>query len=585
MIKIVGIDLGTTNSVIAVSEGSIPSIIPNSEGNRLTPSVVSYNENGEALVGSLAKRQSVLNPENTIYSSKRYLGRKFTEIKNETSYVSYKLEENSDGNIIIVCPLAKKELHPEEVSAAILKKLATDAGKFLNQEVKQAVITVPAYFNDSQRLATKDAGRIAGLEVLRIINEPTAAALAYGLNKRKNEIILIFDLGGGTFDVSILEVGEDVFEVLSTAGDTYLGGDDFDREIAKYIINDFKEKEGVDLSKDKQALQRIIEASEKAKIELSSAKISNINIPFVYFDFEKKQPKNINIDLTRIKFEELISPLLLKCKKPIETALKDSKITKKDIDQIILVGGSTRIPSVKLMLTNLLNKKLNESVNPDEVVALGAAIQAGVLAGEIKDLILLDVTPLSLGVETVGNIMTVIIPRNTKVPVTQSEFFSTSEDFQESVEIHVLQGEREFVEENKSLGIFKLEKIPSLLKGEPQIEIKFMLSSDGLLSVTAREEKSGIEQSIEISGTSNISPDEVAKIIKEAEDNKKIDFFKKKLKKFYNILDYFLLNFENRYMKKKKILAFKTLFNNKKLNYVIIFKLYSKQNKFYDKSN
>ncbi len=557
MIKIVGIDLGTTNSVIAIVEGSMPLIIPNSEGNRTTPSVVTYNEHGETLVGSLAKRQSVLNPENTFYSVKRFIGRKYSEVKDEASYVSYKLKEDEEGNIKISCPAIKKDFHPEEISAVVLEKLAADAGKFLNQEITQAVVTVPAYFNDSQRLATKDAGRIAGLEVLRIINEPTAAALAYGLNKRKNEIILIFDLGGGTFDVSILEVGEDVFEVLSTAGDTYLGGDDFDKQIAKYIIDDFIKKEGVDLSKDKQALQRILEASEKAKIELSSAKVCNINIPFIFFDPQKKQPKNINIDLSKSKFEELISPFLAKCKKPVETALKDSKLAKEDIDQVILVGGSTRVPCVKSLLNNLLAKSLNESVNPDEVVALGAAIQAGVLAGELKDLILLDVTPLSLGVETVGNTMTTVIPRNTKIPVVQAEMFSTSYDYQPSVEIHVLQGERPFVEGNKSLGIFKLENLPLLKKGEPCIEVKFMLSGDGLLSVRAREKESNIEQSIEISGSSNIPADEIAKIIKNAEDNKKTDLSKKKLKLFYNILDTFLLSLNNIFVKNKILLSFK----------------------------
>lgn len=558
MTKIVGIDLGTTNSVISILEGTIPIIIQNSEGGRTTPSVVAYNEYGEILVGSLAKRQAVLNPENTFYSVKRFIGRKYSEIKNETSYVSYKLKEDSDGNITLECPAIKKDFHPEEISASVLKKLTFDAGKFLNQEIKQAVITVPAYFNDSQRLATKDSGQIAGLEVLRIINEPTAAALAYGLNKRKNEIILIFDLGGGTFDVSILEVGEDVFEVLSTAGDTYLGGDDFDKEIAKYIIQDFKKKEGIDLSKDKQALQRILEASEKAKIELSSSKICNINIPFIFFDLEKKQPKNLNIDLTRLKFEELISTFLLKCKSPVENALKDSKLEKKDIDEVILVGGSTRIPAVKSLLTNLLNKKLNESVNPDEVVALGAAVQGGVLAGEVKDLILLDVTPLSLGVETLGNVMTTIIPRNTKIPVTQSEYFSTSFDYQTSVEIHVLQGERPFVEENKSLGIFKLENIPILPKGEPKIEVKFMLSADGILSVTAKEEQSNKEQSIEISGVSNLSKQEVQRILKDASQNQKHDCIKKKLKQFFYLFDDFLLLLNN---KAEKNLTLSKVFN------------------------
>lgn len=562
MIKIVGIDLGTTNSVISVLEGSLPIIIPNSEGFRTTPSIVAYNNYGDILIGNLAKRQNVVNSENTFYSVKRFIGRKYSEVENEIDYVSYKLKPDKEGNIMLICPALKKEFHPEEISSSVLKKLANDAGKFLNEEIKKAVITVPAYFNDSQRLATKDAGSIAGLEVLRIINEPTAAALAYGLNKKKNEIILIFDLGGGTLDVSILEVGEDVFEVLATAGDTYLGGDDFDKVIAKYIIDEFIKKEGIDLSTDKQALQRVIEASEKAKIELSSAKTATINIPFAYFDIEKKQPKNIDMILTRSKFEELLLPFLIKCKQPIEKVLKDSKLGKENIDEIVIVGGSTRIPCIKSLLYDTLNKPLNESVNPDEVVALGAAIQAGVLAGELKDLILLDVTPLSLGVETVGELMTVIIPRNTKVPVSQAELFSTSSDYQTCVEINVLQGERPFAHDNKSLGIFKLEGIPEQLKGIPQIEVKFLLNAEGLLSVIARDESSGKQQSIQITGASTLPREEVDKIIKDAEKNAKIDLFQKKIFKIYNKIDEFFNIYQNVTLNSKKIIAFlKTLKN------------------------
>jgi molecular chaperone DnaK len=565
MIKIVGIDLGTTNSVISVLEGSVPIIIPNAEGFRTTPSIVAYNEYGDILIGNLAKRQNVVNSENTFYSVKRFIGRKYLEIEKEISYVSYKLKPDKEGNILLTCPALKKEFHPEEISSSVLKKLTNDAGKFLNEEIKKAVITVPAYFNDSQRLATKDAGSIAGLDVLRIINEPTAAALAYGLNKKKNEIILIFDLGGGTLDVSILEVGEDVFEVLATAGDTYLGGDDFDKAIAKYIVDEFMKKEGIDLSLDKQALQRIIDASEKAKIELSSAKTATINIPFVYFDIEKKQPKNIDLVLTRSKFEELLSTFLIKCKEPIEIVLKDSKLKKENIDEIVLVGGSTRIPCIKSLLNKVLNKPLNESVNPDEVVALGAAIQAGILAGELKDLILLDVTPLSLGVETVGELMTIIIPRNTKVPVSQAEIFSTSSDNQTCVEINVLQGERTFAHDNKSLGIFKLEGIPEQPKGIPQIEVKFLLNSEGILSVIARDQNSGIQQSIEIIGASTLGKEEVEKIINDAQKNSRSDSFEKKIIKIYNKIDFFINiceNLKNIKSKKYKILAFLKILKN-----------------------
>ena len=540
--KALGIDLGTTFSVVATIEGAVPIIIPNSEGNRITPSVVAYNEFGEILVGNLAKRQAVLNSKNTFYGVKRLIGRKYSEIGKEISYLVYDLKESNESTIKIICPAIKKEFYPEEISSLVLKKLANDASKFLNKEIKDVIITVPAYFNDSQRQATKDAGSIAGLNVLRIINEPTAAALAYGLNKKKNEIILIFDLGGGTLDVSILEVGEDVFEVLATSGDTFLGGDDFDRAIVKYILDEFLKTEKIDLSKDSQALQRILEASEKAKIELSSSQTTIINIPFVAFDIEKKLPKNINLTLTRNKFEQLILPLLEKCKKPLEIVLNDSNLKNNNIDQVILVGGSTRVPSVKNLLINVLKKDLNESVNPDEVVALGAAIQGGVLAGELKDLILLDVTPLSLGIETECGLMSVIIPKNSKVPANYAEIFSTTSDYQTSVEIHVLQGERPLANENKSLGIFKLEGIPRELKGIPRIEVRFILSADGLLSVIAKDENSAKEQSITISGSSNISSEEIEKILKIAETNKQKDKYQALLYKIYNIFDNFFIS-------------------------------------------
>jgi molecular chaperone DnaK len=525
--KIVGIDLGTTNSVVSVLEGANPNVIPNSEGNRTTPSIVAYTAKGETLVGQIAKRQAVVNPENTFYSVKRFIGCKFNEIEGEINRISYKVQKDESGNIKIYSPLLKKEFSPEEISASILKKLVTDASRFLKENITQAIITVPAYFNDSQRLATKDAGTIAGLEVLRILNEPTAAALAYGLDKKTNEVVLIFDLGGGTFDVSILEVGDEVFEVLSTSGDTHLGGDDFDQVIVNYIMQSFKKSEGIDLYKEKQALQRIIEASEKAKIELSNLQSTKISLPFIYIDGQI--PKNIDVDFDRSKFEDLSKDLLERCKQPLEKALKDAKLTKADIDQLILVGGSTRIPAVRNLLLDYLGKPLNETVNPDEVVAMGAAIQAGIIAGEITDLILLDVTPLSLGVETMGGLMTTIINRNASIPVKQSEVFSTGADFQDTVEIHVLQGERPFAKDNKSLGIFKLKGIPPAPSGVPKINVTFQLDVNGLLSVSAREEKSGQEQSIKIEGASVLARDEVSKMIKEAEENALIDKSKKSL--------------------------------------------------------
>jgi molecular chaperone DnaK len=538
--KIVGIDLGTTNSVVSVLEGANPNVIPNSEGNRTTPSVVAYTENGEALVGQLAKRQSVVNPENTFYSVKRFIGCKFEEIENETNRISYQVKKGEGGKVKIYSPILKKDFSPEEISASILKKLVVDASKFLKENITQAIITVPAYFNDSQRLATKDAGTIAGLDVLRILNEPTAAALAYGLEKKTNEIVLIFDLGGGTFDVSVLEVGDEVFEVLATSGDTHLGGDDFDQMIVDYIIRAFQKKEGIDLYKEKQSLQRIIEASERAKIELSTLQSTRISLPFIHMD-PSVQPKHIDLEFDRSKFEELSKDLLAKCKKPVQKALEDAKLSKSEIDQVILVGGSTRIPAVRNLLTELLGKPLNETVNPDEVVAMGAAVQAGIIAGEITDLILLDVTPLSLGVETIGGLMTTIINRNASIPVKQSEVFSTGSDFQDSVEIHVLQGERPFAKDNKSLGIFKLKGIPSAPRGIPKINVTFQLDVNGLLSVSAREEQSGQEQSIKIEGASTLARDEVSKMIKEAEENATFDKSRKALVNITYELDNLLL--------------------------------------------
>jgi len=540
--KIVGIDLGTTNSVISVLEGANPNVIPNAEGGRTTPSVVAYTSNGETLVGQLAKRQCVVNPENTFYSVKRFMGCKYDEISGEIDRISYKVQKDENGKVKIYSPVLKKEFSPEEISAAILKKLVADAGRFLKETVTQAIITVPAYFNDSQRLATKDAGTIAGLDVLRILNEPTAAALAYGLDNKKNEVVLIFDLGGGTFDVSVLEVGDEVFEVLSTSGDTHLGGDDFDQVIVKYIINAFEKAEGINLYKEKQALQRIIEASEKAKIELSSLQSTRINLPFIYIDGQI--PKHIDLEFDRSKFEQLSKELLEKCKLPVLKALEDAKLTKSKIDQVILVGGSTRIPAVRNLLIDLLGKPLNETVNPDEVVAMGAAIQAGIIAGEITDLILLDVTPLSLGVETMGGLMTTIITRNSSIPVKQSEVFSTGADFQDAVEIHVLQGERPFAKDNKSLGIFKLKGIPSAPRGVPRINVTFQLDVNGLLAVSAREEQTGQEQSIKIEGASTLSRDDVSKMIKEAEDNAALDKGKKALTNIIYELDNLFLKAE-----------------------------------------
>lgn len=527
MAKVVGIDLGTTNSVVAAIEGGQPSVIINAEGLRTTPSIVAYTKKQELLVGQIAKRQAVINPENTFFSVKRFIGSKETEISADAKQLPYKITKDSNDNIKIKCPALTKDFSPEEISAQVLRKLINDATNYLSQEVTQAVITVPAYFNDSQRQATMDAGKIAGIEVLRIINEPTAASLAYGLDKKQNETILVFDLGGGTFDVSILEVGDGIFEVLATAGDTNLGGDDFDKVLVNWLIADFKEQEGIDLTNDIQALQRLTEAAEKAKMELSTIEKTNISLPFITAD--ATGPKHIDKELTREVFETLCKNLIARCKIPVEKALNDARLDKSDINEIVLVGGSTRIPAIQQLVESLTNKKPNQSVNPDEVVAIGAAIQAGILAGEIKDVLLLDVTPLSLGVETLGGVMTKIIARNTTIPVKKSEMFSTAVDNQTNVEIHILQGERELVAGNKSLGNFRLDGIPAAERGIPQIEVTFDIDVDGILSVKAKEKETGVEQSVTIQGASNLNENEVETMLQDAEKFAAVDKEKREI--------------------------------------------------------
>eukprot|EP00228_Micromonas_bravo_P005523 CAMPEP_0203002132 /NCGR_PEP_ID=MMETSP1401-20130829/1029_1 /ASSEMBLY_ACC=CAM_ASM_000894 /TAXON_ID=38833 /ORGANISM="Micromonas pusilla, Strain CCAC1681" /LENGTH=699 /DNA_ID=CAMNT_0049743647 /DNA_START=68 /DNA_END=2167 /DNA_ORIENTATION=- len=513
--KVVGIDLGTTNSAVAAMEGGSPTIVTNAEGGRTTPSVVAYAKNGDRLVGQIAKRQGVVNPENTFFSVKRFIGRRFEEVSDKDREVPYTAKKGDTGNVKLECKAAGKDFAAEEISAQVLRKLCDDAASYLGDTVTKAVITVPAYFNDSQRQATKDAGQIAGIEVLRIINEPTAASLAYGFEKKANETILIFDLGGGTFDVSILEVGDGVFEVLSTSGDTFLGGDDFDKRIVEWLAKDFQTAEGVDLMKDKQALQRLTEAAEKAKMELSSTASTSISLPFITATADG--PKHIDTSLTKAKFEELCDDLIARCKVPVQNALRDAKLELSDMDEVILVGGSTRIPAVRALVKELTGKEPNMSVNPDEVVALGAAVQAGVLGGEVSDIVLLDVTPLSLGLETLGGVMTKLIMRNTTLPTSKSEVFSTAADGQTSVEINVLQGEREFVKDNKSLGNFRLDGIPSAPRGVPQIEVKFDIDANGILSVSAADKGTGKVADIKITGASTLSEDEVEKMVKDAE--------------------------------------------------------------------
>ena len=512
--KVVGIDLGTTNSVVAVMEGGKPTVITNSEGQRTTPSVVAYTKKGDLLVGQIAKRQAVINPENTFYSVKRFIGRKTSEVTEALRQVPYKVLQTEDI-IKLDCPALGKQFASEEISAQVLRKLADDATKYLGETVTQAVITVPAYFNDSQRHATKDAGKIAGLEVLRIINEPTAASLSYGLDKKDNETILVFDLGGGTFDVSILEVGDGVFEVLATSGDTRLGGDDFDEKIVQWLVQEFKSAEGIDLTQDNQALQRLTEAAEKAKIELSTLTESSISLPFI--TATETGPKHIETTIKRAFFEELCDDLISRCRIPVENSLKDARLDTAKLDQVVLVGGSTRIPSVQNVVQTITGKTPNQTVNPDEVVAVGAAIQGGVLSGEVKDILLLDVTPLSLGVETMGGVMTKIIARNTTIPTKKSEFFSTAVDNQTNVDIHVLQGEREFASDNKSLGEFKLDGIRPAPRGVPKVEVSFDIDVNGILLVKAKDKNTGAEQSISITGSSKLDDVEIDRMVEEAE--------------------------------------------------------------------
>ena len=515
MSKVVGIDLGTTNSVIAAIEGGQPIVIANAEGFRTTPSIVAYTKNKELLVGPVAKRQSILNPPNTFYSTKRLIGSKEEDISKNLKKLPYPIVSDKNGNIKIKCSALDKEFSPQEIAAQILRKLVNDAETYFGQKITQAVVTVPAYFNESQRQATIDAGKIAGLEILRIVNEPTAASLAYGLDKKNNETILVFDLGGGTFDVSILDVGDGVFEVVSTTGDTNLGGDDFDKLLVNWILEDFKKRENIDLTSDPQALQRLTEASEKAKIELSTALKTKIYLPFI--TSSTTGPKHIDVELTREIFENLCKDLVDRCRFPVEQALIDAKRDKSKINQVVLVGGSTRMPMVRELVKSLLDKELSESVNPDEVVAIGAAIQAGIIVGEINDILLLDVTPLSLGIETLGDLTVKMISRNTILPAKKSNVFSTSTDNQPYVDIHVLQGERELASANKSLGIFILDGIPPAPRGVPQIEVTFDIDVDGLLSVTAKEFKTQKEQTIVIQDTSNLDSAEIQKMIKDAE--------------------------------------------------------------------
>ena len=541
MEKIIGIDLGTTNSVVAVMEGDQPKVITNAEGNRITPSVVAFTDKDERLVGQLAKRQAVVNPKNTVFSIKRFMGRRHSEVGQEEKLVPYAIVGNPDE--LVKVEARGKSFTPPEISAMVLQDLKKTAEDYLGTEVKKAVITVPAYFNDSQRQATKDAGTIAGLDVVRIVNEPTAASLAYGIDKKKNEKIVVFDLGGGTFDVSILEVGEGVFEVLSTNGNTHLGGDDIDQVVLNYIADEFKKEQGIELRQDHMALQRLKEAAEKAKCELSTSTTAEINLPFITAD--QAGPKHLTMSLTRAKFEQLINHLIEKCRKPCELAMEDAKISPRDLKEIILVGGTTRSPIVQKLVKEVFKKDLNKSVNPDEVVALGAAIQGAVLAGEVHDVLLLDVTPLSLGIETLGNVCTVLIPRNTTIPTNKKEIFSTAADNQTAVDIHVLQGERPMTADNRTLGRFQLAGIPPAPRGVPQVEVSFDIDANGILHVSAKDLGTGKEQSIQIQSSSGLSEEEIKKMQGEAESHAEEDKSKRELVDALNQADQAIYSTEN----------------------------------------